>query len=66
MVPMDPHPSAAATYLVVVNGEGQYSVWLADRPRAAGWEEGGFNGGYEACLDFIETVWGDMRPISAR
>lgn len=52
--------------VVVVNDEGQYSVWPAGRPRPAGWHDGGFAGGLDACLDFIERTWTDLRPISAR
>jgi MbtH protein len=59
-------PTEAATHLVVVNDEGQYSVWPAGRTRPEGWHEGGFTGGYDDCLDFIERTWVDMRPLSAR
>lgn len=57
---------SAVSHVVVVNDEGQYSVWPSDRPRPAGWDDGGFSGGYDACLDFIERTWVDMRPVSAR
>ncbi|WP_432873292.1 MbtH family protein [Microbispora rosea] len=52
--------------LVVVNDEEQYSVWWSDREPPAGWRATGFAGTRQECLDHIETVWTDMRPLSAR
>jgi MbtH protein len=54
------------TYLVVLNHEEQYSVWLADREIPAGWRAEGTSGTREECLDHIERVWTDMRPLSLR
>ena len=51
---------------VVVNGEGQYSIWLADRPIPAGWADAGKEGSKAECLAFVEEVWTDMRPLSLR
>jgi len=53
-------------YLVVVNDEGQYSVWLADRALPAGWHAEGMRGGREECLAHIGEMWTDMRPLSLR
>ena len=61
----DPSPEIP-THTVVVNYEEQYSVWRGDRPCPEGWEDAGFQGGYEECLDHIERIWTDMRPRSAR
>ncbi len=52
--------------VVVVNHEEQYSVWTADREPPPGWRATGFAGTKEECLAHIETVWTDMRPLSAR
>lgn len=54
------------TYKVVVNQEEQYSIWLADRDNPAGWNDGGKQGAKKECLEYIETVWTDMRPLSLR
>ncbi|MFH9723424.1 MbtH family protein [Streptomyces sp. NPDC017254] len=54
------------TQLVVRNHELQYSLWPADRELPAGWEPEGFSGERQECLDHIERVWTDMRPLSAR
>jgi MbtH protein len=53
-------------YTVVVNHEEQYSIWFADRPLPPGWSEAGKRGRKRECLDYIETVWTDMRPKSIR
>ncbi|MFG1779688.1 MbtH family protein [Micromonospora sp. NPDC049051] len=53
-------------YLVVINEEEQYSVWLADREPPTGWRAVGFSGSRDECLDHIEQVWTDMRPLSLR
>ncbi|WP_433273634.1 MbtH family protein [Actinosynnema sp. CS-041913] len=53
-------------FLVVVNNEEQYSVWLADRALPLGWRAEGTSGTREECLDHIAAVWIDMRPRSVR
>ena len=54
------------TYAVVVNHEEQYSVWPTERSMPAGWNAVGKTGSKQECLDYIETVWTDMRPLSLR
>ncbi|MEU2116588.1 MbtH family protein [Streptomyces sp. NPDC016459] len=56
----------SGTHLVVRNHELRYSLWPADRELPAGWEPDGFRGDRQQCLDHIEEVWTDMRPLSAR
>jgi MbtH protein len=53
-------------YKVVVNHEEQYSIWLADRENALGWNDAGKSGLKQECLDYIKEVWTDMRPLSLR
>jgi MbtH protein len=53
-------------YKVVVNQEEQYSIWFAHRPIPPGWREAGKTGSKEECLEHIEHVWTDMRPLSVR
>ncbi|HZM77335.1 MAG TPA: MbtH family NRPS accessory protein [Candidatus Limnocylindrales bacterium] len=53
-------------YTVVVNHEEQYSIWPADQDLPAGWDDTGFTGSQEQCLAHIDTVWTDIRPLSAR
>jgi MbtH protein len=62
----NPFESDDLTYRVLVNDEGQHSLWPAFRPTPAGWAEVGPTGGRETCLAWIETHWTDMRPKSLR
>lgn len=54
------------TYKVVINHEEQYSIWPVDRENPLGWKDGGKEGTKQECLDYIEEVWTDMRPLSLR
>jgi MbtH protein len=51
---------------VVLNDEEQYSIWPADRENASGWHDAGKRGSKAECLEYIEQVWTDMRPLSLR
>ncbi|MFZ6658992.1 MbtH family protein [Undibacterium sp. TJN19] len=51
-------------YKVVLNHEQQYSIWPKDRENALGWFNEGKTGTKQECLDHIDTVWTDMRPLS--
>ena len=53
-------------YKVVINHEEQYSIWPVDRENPLGWKDVGKDGNKQACLDYIEEVWTDMRPLSLR
>ncbi len=53
-------------WCAVVNPEGQYSIWPAGMPLPAGWSDAGKSGSRAECLEYIEHVWVDMRPMSLR
>ena len=53
-------------YIVVVNHEEQYSIWLADKELPLGWTKVGFKGKKPECLAYIKEVWTDMRPLALR
>ena len=53
-------------YKVVINQEEQYSIWPADRENAQGWRDVGKQGQKQECLDYINEVWKDMRPLRLR
>jgi MbtH protein len=53
-------------FKVVVNHEGQYSLWPDGRDNPAGWLDEGTRGSKAQCLDRIGRVWVDMRPASLR
>jgi len=51
-------------YLIVVNHEGQYSIWPHERALPLGWSAQGEAASREDCLSRINTLWTDMRPLS--
>ena len=51
-------------YLVVVNHEGQYSLWRPFKAIPEGWSAVGPRGSRAECLAYIEQHWTDMRPKS--
>ncbi|MGH1542831.1 MAG: MbtH family protein [Arenicella sp.] len=53
-------------YVVVFNHEEQYSIWPVGRDIPEGWNLEGQKGTRQECLDHIETIWTDMRPLSLR
>ena len=53
-------------YRVVINHEEQYSILPVDREVPPGWKTTGVSGSKEACLEHIEEVWTDMRPLNRR
>jgi MbtH protein len=53
-------------YNVVVNHEGQYSIWPAGRENPVGWTNDGKSGSKAECLGYIKEVWTDMRPLSLK
>ncbi len=53
-------------YKVVVNDEGQYSIWSAERENPVGWRDGGKSGSKAECLAYVREVWTDMRPLTLR
>jgi len=54
------------TFSVVINGEKQYSIWPTFKEIPGGWTAVGKTGTKQECLDHIEKVWTDMRPLSLR
>ncbi|AHH98100.1 MbtH family protein [Kutzneria albida] len=66
-MPLDTDENQDSTrYKVVLNHEEQYSIWPTDRDNPAGWRDAGKVGDKRTCLDFINEVWTDMRPLSLR
>ena len=53
-------------YQVIINEEEMYSIWYADREMPLNWTGIGFSGTKQECLDRIEEIWTDMRPLSLR
>ncbi len=53
-------------YKVVVNHEEQYSIWSDEKENPLGWKDVGKSGLKSECLEYINEVWTDMRPLSLR
>ncbi len=53
-------------YIVLINHEEQYSLWLKDVDIPAGWRQVGTEGSKADCARYVDEVWQDMRPLSLR
>jgi MbtH protein len=60
----NPFENENGKYLVLVNDEGQYSLWPEFLAIPAGWTAVGPRGQRKVCLEWVEQVWTDMRPLS--
>lgn len=63
---VNPFDDDNGSFLVLINGANQHSLWpvFADVP--AGWRAVYGEAHGAACLDYIEQNWPDMRPKSLR
>ncbi|QEV19974.1 MULTISPECIES: MbtH family protein [Streptomyces] len=62
----NPFDDNEAVFSVLVNGEGQHSLWPAFADVPEGWTAQLSGSSREACLAYIEENWTDMRPKSLR
>ncbi len=60
----NPFEDADALYRVLVNDEGQYSLWPVSAPTPDGWAVAHDTDSRSSCLEYIEENWTDMRPKS--
>jgi MbtH protein len=60
----NPFEDQDGQYLVLVNDEGQHSLWPTFREIPAGWTAVGPRAKRQECFDWIEANWTDMRPKS--
>jgi MbtH protein len=60
----NPFEDPDASYRVLVNDEGQYSLWPANHPTPDGWTVAHDTDSRGSCLEYIEKNWTDMRPLS--
>ena len=49
---------------VLINDEGQYSIWPQAQNVPMGWKEVGYVGSKQECSAYVDENWTDMRPIS--
>ena len=59
----NPFEDENATYHVLINDEGQHSLWPSFKEVPKGWTIV-HSDGRAACLEFIDQHWTDMRPNS--
>lgn len=60
----NPFDDAEGRFLVLVNDEGQHSLWPSFAEVPGGWTVALVETTREACLEFIESSWTDLRPRS--
>lgn len=62
----NPFDAADGRFLVLVNDEGQHSLWPSFADVPAGWRTAFGEDTRQACLDYVERHWTDLRPASLR
>lgn len=60
----NPFEDNDAQYRVLVNDEGQHLLWPAFAEVPAGWTVAHPEDSRQACLDYVNENWTDMRPLS--
>ncbi|KOT42567.1 protein mbtH [Streptomyces caelestis] len=60
----NPFDDADGRFVVLVNDEGQHSLWPARIRRPDGWRQVREEGSKQECTEYIETHWTDLRPRS--
>ncbi|MDI6099252.1 MbtH family protein [Actinoplanes sp. NEAU-A12] len=60
----NPFDNDEGQFLVLVNDEGQHSLWPSFVAVPAGWVTTYGEASRQECLDHIEHSWTDMRPRS--
>lgn len=60
----NPFEDEDGRYQVLINAEGQHSLWPTFVDVPEGWRVIFADNTRQACLDFIEENWTDMRPNS--
>lgn len=61
---MNPFDDPDGTFLVLVNDEGQHSLWPAFAEVPAGWTVVHDRDTRDACLAYVNEHWTDLRPRS--
>ncbi|MBR8640617.1 MbtH family protein [Streptomyces tuirus] len=63
---MNPFDDPEGRFHVLVNDEEQHSLWPAGLEVPAGWRVAHADDSRQACLEYVEANWTDIRPRSAR
>ncbi|MFH8974330.1 MbtH family protein [Streptomyces sp. NPDC017890] len=60
----NPFDDADGRFLVLVNDEGQHSLWPSFAEVPGGWTTVFEENTRDACLEYVEVNWTDLRPRS--
>jgi len=60
----NPFENDELSFTVLVNDEGQHSLWPEFMGTPKGWHQKFGPAARQACLDYISDNWRDMRPAS--
>lgn len=60
----NPFDDPEGTFLVLVNDEGQYSLWPSFAEVPAGWSVALAATDRQSAVEYVNTRWTDMRPKS--
>ena len=63
---INPCDDQNGSFFVLVNDEEQHSLWPTFAGVPNGWSVVYVEAGRQACLDFIDQNWTDIRPRSLR
>ena len=61
---LDDYTIDGDVHKVLINDEGQYSIWPAGQKASDGWKEIGPTGTKAECSAYVDANWLDLRPIS--
>jgi MbtH protein len=60
----NPFDDESGTFYVLVNSEGQHSLWPTFAAVPEGWSIVHGADSRQSCLDYVEANWTDLRPRS--
>jgi MbtH protein len=60
----NPFDDKDGTFIVIINKEGQHSLWPEFIETPAGWSHAFGPQARQSCLEFVDRNWTDMRPRS--
>lgn len=58
----NPFDDQGGAFVVLINDQGQYSLWPAAAEIPAGWSVACEQSSRQACLEYVRRHWMDMRP----
>lgn len=62
----NPFDNDHGSFVVLVNDEEQHSLWPVFAEVPAGWRVVHGEASRDACLEFVERSWTDIRPMTLR